>query len=186
VLNLDTELHKAALERMRLEAELEELTIASVSANATISRLTKERDEFRAKLFGCPDCGGSGYVTTYASDGYPEGTPCDHEKLNTVELDVAKSRIDRLEMELMASRAGHRTTQGCYESELSASKILRAENARLRAALDGLVEKLDEVHADRQYQAVWQCSRLRYGQYTGPTYTEELAKAKAALAGEVK
>ena len=61
---------------------------------------------------------------------------------------------------------------------------LRAEVARLRAALDGLVEKLNEVHADRQYQAVWQCSRLRYGQYTGPTYTEELAKAKAALAGK--
>ena len=181
MLNLDTELHKAALERMRLEAELEELTIASVSANATISRLTKERDEFRAKLFGCPDCGGGGYITTYASDGYPEGTPCDHKKLNTVELDVAKSRVDRLEMELMASRAGHRTTQGCYESELSARKIFQAENARLRAALEACAEGLELQLAGRSMPCESASPKSDTDSFGG---TRALMEARAALAGK--
>ena len=61
---------------------------------------------------------------------------------------------------------------------------LRAENKRLELALAALCNKLDAVHADEKYASVWFVSQLHQGPYGGPTYTEELVAAKAALAGK--
>ena len=59
-----------------------------------------------------------------------------------------------------------------------------AEIERLRGALRGLVTRLDEVHADSRYQAVRIMFGNHDGVYTEPTYTDALARARAAL--EVK
>ena len=61
------------------------------------------------------------------------------------DLEKANTRIGRLEMELTASRAGHRTTQGCYETELSARKVAERERDGLAAALTLLMNP----HAER-------------------------------------
>lgn len=47
-------------------------------AREELARVKAERDHVAGKLAGCKECGGSGYVVSYAYDGYPEGTPCDH------------------------------------------------------------------------------------------------------------
>lgn len=51
------------------------------------------------------------------------------------EHDSLRTRIERLEMELQASRAGHRTTQGCYETEQSARIMAERERDALSAEL---------------------------------------------------
>lgn len=51
----------------------------------------------------------------------------------------------------------------------------------LRGALQGLVDRLDEIHADPAYKTVWTIHQIHVGPYRGPTYVEELARARAAL-----
>ncbi len=55
------------------------------------------------------------------------------------------------------------------------------EIRRLREALAGLVNRLDEVHDDERYQSVWVLYQIHGGKYTEPTYTEALENARRAL-----
>jgi hypothetical protein len=55
------------------------------------------------------------------------------------------------------------------------------EIERLKEALRQLVDRLDLVHADDRYESVWSISQMYVGPYKGPTYTKELAIARAAL-----
>lgn len=50
-----------------------------------------------------------------------------------------------------------------------------------REALEALVKRLDEVHADPQYRGVWQMHMIHGGRYSGLTYTAELKAAHEAL-----
>ena len=61
--------------------------------------------------------------------------------------------------------------------------LVEARTAPLRAALKGLVDRLDEIHADPRYESVWASYMIHGGRYNGPTYVEELARARAALIG---
>ena len=54
--------------------------------------------------------------------------------------------------------------------------------AEIRDALTDLVNKLEVCHADARYQSVWTTAHFRLGAYSGPTYTEELKRAKELLA----
>ena len=51
----------------------------------------------------------------------------------------------------------------------------------MRAALEGLVNRLDEIHADPAYKSVWTSYYVHGGRYRGPTYVDALARARAAL-----
>jgi hypothetical protein len=51
----------------------------------------------------------------------------------------------------------------------------------VRKALKDLIDRLDEIHADPVYKSVWTIHQLHVGPYRGPTYIEELARARAAL-----
>ena len=48
-------------------------------------------------------------------------------------------------------------------------------------ALAGLVNRLDAIHADPRYESVWTSYMIHGGRYNGPTYVEELARARATL-----
>lgn len=48
-------------------------------------------------------------------------------------------------------------------------------------ALSRLVRKLEEVHEDPRYKAVWESFMIHGGKYTEPTYTEEFESAKKML-----
>jgi len=61
--------------------------------------------------------------------------------------------------------------------------LVEARTAPLRAALQGLVDRLDEIHADPAYQSVWTSYMIHGGRYQGPTYVDALARARAALNG---
>lgn len=50
------------------------------------------------------------------------------------------------------------------------------------AALQSLVDRLDEIHADPAYKSVWTSYMIHGGRYEGPTYVDALARARAALA----
>jgi hypothetical protein len=51
----------------------------------------------------------------------------------------------------------------------------------LREALEGLVNRLDEIHADPAYKSVWTVHQIHVGPYRGPTYVDALARAREAL-----
>ena len=59
--------------------------------------------------------------------------------------------------------------------------LVEAETARLRAALEGLVNRLDEIAADPDFRSVWTLHYVHGGDYRGPTWVEALARARAAL-----
>ena len=61
------------------------------------------------------------------------------------------------------------------------SRDPEVEIERLYAALQGLVDRLDEIHADRTYQSVWAVNQIHAGPYNGPTYVDALARTRAAL-----
>lgn len=62
---------------------------------------------------------------------------------------------------------------------------LRADNARLRGALDKLVNKLDAIAADPQFTGVFVTAHARSGvQYQGPNLVQEIKQARAALAND--
>lgn len=44
-----------------------------------------------------------------------------------------------------------------------------------------LVNRLEEIHLDKRYEAVWVNYLIHGGKYTGPTYVDELNKAKESL-----
>jgi len=69
---------------------------------------------------------------------------------------------------------------GAITSEL---ERWRERVAGLEAALKALVEQLEEVHADKRYQSVWQMFYIHGGVYQGPSYANELKQAEAALSG---
>ena len=58
-------------------------------------------------------------------------------------------------------------------------KLARANEA-LKAS-EALVARLDFVHEDPAYQAVWFCNQIHSGPYRGPQYDKELAAAKEAI-----
>ena len=60
-------------------------------------------------------------------------------------------------------------------------KALTVENERLREIFGALVAKMDLIHEDPKFIAVWQIAQAHYGQYTGPKYEDELNAARAAL-----
>lgn len=64
----------------------------------------------------------------------------------------------------------------------SASLSPAAPAPGVTEALRNLVARLDEVHADKRYESVWAVSQLHVGPYSGPTYTDALNAARAALA----
>lgn len=57
---------------------------------------------------------------------------------------------------------------------------LRAKVKSQTEALNGLVRRLDEIHADPTYQSVWTLNHLHNGPYKGPQYADELAAARRA------
>ena len=59
---------------------------------------------------------------------------------------------------------------------------------KLREALQGLVDRLDEISADPEFRSVWTLHMVHVGNYRGPNWVDALERARAALAleGEVE
>ncbi len=53
--------------------------------------------------------------------------------------------------------------------------------ADIAEALQGLVNRLDEVHEHPAYKNVWTLYVIHGMRYDGPTYVDALAKARKAL-----
>lgn len=61
------------------------------------------------------------------------------------------------------------------------TSALQTERDTYCLVLGTLVRKLEAIHEDPRYKAVWQSFMLHGGQYTEPTYTEELEAAQKIL-----
>lgn len=105
-------------------------------------------------------------------------------------LAIAKVVIAKELKKNSALRSRLQFLQLC-ESEAARYKSERDE-ARARvtgleskvAVYETLTRRLQEVHADERYQAVWQIFMLHGGSYTEPTYTAEFQAALAALSAD--
>jgi hypothetical protein len=53
----------------------------------------------------------------------------------------------------------------------------------VRAALQGLVDRLDEINANSAFKNVWTMHHVHGGDYRGPTWVDALERARAALNG---
>ena len=70
---------------------------------------------------------------------------------------------------------------GCPGFDASTCLSLVEALEEMRGALAALVSRLDEIHADPAYKSVWTVNQIHAGPYSGPTYVEALARARAAL-----
>lgn len=52
---------------------------------------------------------------------------------------------------------------------------------KLHEAAKKLCERLREIHDHPEYLAVWTCSQIHRGPYTGPNYAEELMALEKAV-----
>jgi hypothetical protein len=91
----------------------------------------------------------------------------------TAALDAAKSKAKQDEWERKA---------GLMADEAARMEGERDTLTEMVKAAQALVGRLDVVHNDYRYTGVWQLAQLHNGPYSGPTYTEELAALKQALA----
>ncbi len=82
--------------------------------------------------------------------------------------------------------------KGCVECQKHEVKGLKEllgglvdENKEIAEVLEGLVERLDYIHASSEYQAVWSMYQNHVATgpvgYEGPTYEAELDAARSAL-----
>lgn len=55
----------------------------------------------------------------------------------------------------------------------------------LSEAAEKMIAKLDMMHHDPQYMAVWQNYLIHGGKYSGPNYSQEFKELKAALEWEL-
>jgi hypothetical protein len=65
---------------------------------------------------------------------------------------------------------------------LTESVRAKADAARLREALEALVDRIDFVSQHDEYRAVWECAQLHRGPYRGPTYESAFNAARTTLA----
>lgn len=98
---------------------------------------------------------------------------------------VLDKRVAAAEAKLAEAERERDEVQAAMDGQARIYALAVAKAARLEAlreALRGLVRRLDEIHADGRYKAVWEISQLHVGPYIGPTYVEALNAARAALA----
>jgi vacuolar-type H+-ATPase subunit E/Vma4 len=75
------------------------------------------------------------------------------------------------------SRQEHAELVACTKEKIAA--IERAE--ALESALKALVDRLDEIRANPDYEAVFFTAQLYRGPYTGPSCEEQYRAARALL-----
>jgi len=71
--------------------------------------------------------------------------------------------------------------RAAHETECTPNCELQAERDVYCFALSKLVRKLEAVHEDPRYKAVWESFMIHGGRYTEPTYTEEFESAQKLL-----
>jgi hypothetical protein len=94
---------------------------------------------------------------------------------------TADQRTHEARLREMLAIPEYRSALAEFGDAVAAGADALARVAALETAGRALVEKLDAVHADGKYQAVWQISALHVGCYNGPQYGEELDELRAAL-----
>jgi hypothetical protein len=67
------------------------------------------------------------------------------------------------------------------DNTIAEIRKLRERNTKLETTFWAFVNKLDLIHEDSAYKSVWTVNQIHAGPYTGPTYTAELAAARAVL-----
>lgn len=67
------------------------------------------------------------------------------------------------------------------DNTIAENKKLRERNTKLETTFWAFVNKLDLIHEDPAYKSVWTLHQVHGGEYRGPTYTAELAAARAVL-----
>ena len=60
-------------------------------------------------------------------------------------------------------------------------RLVEAKTAPLREALQGLVDRLDEIAANDEFKSVWTLHYVHGGVYRGPNWVDALERARAAL-----
>ncbi len=59
--------------------------------------------------------------------------------------------------------------------------IDHSDESAIRRAAAALVAKLDTIHEDHRYQAVWTIAQAHNGSYEGPQYRDELEALRSLL-----
>lgn len=165
---------------------------------AKADALQAERDEWAAEVNNLHAQVKGIVEQLAAAEARARGLMGAHNLLIAEQADHAATRKQLLDAQAETASAMERfkLTHEQYVFQFERAEALQAEvddrrrdwvAAEVRAdaaerALRVLVEKLEAVHADPRFVAVWFSFQNHGGRYTEPTYTAELDAAKAALA----
>lgn len=94
--------------------------------------------------------------------------------------DAAEKRVSELQdcIDRMLPKMGHAEMTPSISNRLKQSESALAAT---RKALEKLVNRLEFVHADEKYKAVWTYAHIHRMPYDGPKYEDELNAAKESL-----
>lgn len=91
-----------------------------------------------------------------------------HFTLTLIELSQQKQRADKAEAALEVLKERLQTFN-------------KTDVGMLIVTFSTFIDRLEEIHADQSYQAVWILWMNHFGQYQGPNYTKELQDCKDVL-----
>src|SRR5215469_10481376 len=101
-----------------------------------------------------------------------------HERIR--QLTVEKMELEQIRGQLHETCQKLEVDRDVLRGRVAMLEVHLENHDRLRAALIGLVERLDLVHNDPAYKSVWMINQLHVGPYTGPNYVEKLQIARHA------
>lgn len=117
----------------------------------------------------------------------------EHESLSLTSIDRLFEIVEELQKKNAILKTHYNQSADALVEEVNENQDLRSqllaaqeENKKLETALRRLVNRLEEIHADKSYQSVWTINQIHVGPYTGPTYAKEFEAARAALSSTGK
>ena len=106
------------------------------------------------------------------------------ERIAQLDRDVTalQQRVVEVERERDEWKAAHRNITEDWRAAIAREDDVHGALGRVTVALTNLVNRLEFVHNDPRYRAVWRLFATHsVGGYRGPKYKDELDAAKAAL-----
>jgi hypothetical protein len=127
--------------------------------------------------------------TRLANVASGEGVTVEELAQRTDEQIIRLPNMGRLMLATLRERYPSPPSRRATDTLAVVNQLLGERQARqeakdeVRAALKGLVDKLDEIAAHPAFKGVWTLYHVHGGVYDGPNWVEALERARKALGG---
>lgn len=102
-------------------------------------------------------------------------------KRQVADFNVLCDTIRELREQIVTLEQERDAAQAWAREASTEERHLRNRVTALSHVVRRLLDRLEHVHADPRYIAVWQCAQTHFGPYEGPQYHTEMETAREVL-----